>query len=54
MARGTIVGGLSARYCWSVSESIVADILVVLVVVVVVERRLTRSRCSGGELMRAR
>lgn len=51
MARGTIVGGLSARYCLSVSESMVADMVVV---VVVVERRLTSSHCSGGELIRAR
>lgn len=52
MARGTIEGGLSARYCLSVSESILADMLVV--VVVAVEDRLKSSRCSGGERARQR
>ena len=30
MVRGTTVGGLSARYCFSVSESILADIFAVI------------------------
>lgn len=30
MVRGTTVGGLSARYCLSVSESILADIFAVI------------------------
>jgi hypothetical protein len=50
MARGTTVGGLSARYCLSVSESMVA---VMVLVVVETERRLVSSKGSGGELMRA-
>jgi len=30
MVRGTTVGGLSARYCFSVSESMLADIFAVI------------------------
>lgn len=50
MVRGTTVGGLSAKYCLSVSESIVA---VMLLVVVEVESRLVSSKGIGGGLMRA-
>lgn len=50
MVKGTTVGGLSAKYCFRVSESIVAAMLLV---VVEVESRLVSSKGSGGELRRA-